>query len=501
MNKVKAIVFKHENGGTYVLDREGSFSFLSGYTSQLIGAEVEIASQPSNNLKKLSSIAACLILLLSLGLFIRLWTQTSHFVYVDINPSIELQFNRFDRLRTVTPLNDDGEVLVGNMNLRSASDKIIIDIINEAIEQGFLVAVNGKPGVLITVVPAGSRLPDTRISTINLTLEKNGMDDFTVVEAGSMDLKDRAEELNVSPGKLMLAEAAVKASGGLTPLEDLLQKRIEELFDAIEDAKAEHSGSSAGYYTAPTEYSDDNPDTSQSPERTVSERRGINPAGDDISLSTDTDPLVSPKFSPGFSPRVSRGNTRPGNPAAIGSPANDPPPGEPAVNEPQPNSNSNPGNSSGANPCNADNPCGKPDCNRCNNNGNSGDNNGVQPNPNSGSGNNSGANPCNANNPCGKPDCNRCNNNGNSNGAQPNPNIGPGNNSGNNPCNANNPCGQPDCNRCNNGNNGNSNGAQPNPNIGPGNNSGNNPCNANNPCGQPDCNRCNKSNGNNGNSG
>ena len=444
---MKAIVFKHDNDGTYVLDREGSFSFVTGYTTQSVGAEIEITSQPSSYLKKISSIAACLILVLSLGLFIRLWTQTNHFVYVDINPSIELQFNRFDRLKAVTPLNDDGAALLGNMDLRGASDKIVLDIINEAIEQGFLVPAGSKTEVLITVIPAGSGLPDTRISAINLTLERNGMNGFTVVETTGMDLKDRAEELGVSPGRLMMAEAAVQASGGMTPLEDLLSKRIDELFDAIEDANSEQSGPSAGYHAAPTEYSEYDPDTLQSPDSSGPEGRSMSPERADIPFSTGAGPVGSPDRS--------RRNTHSGNPPATGSQANDPSPSEPAASEPQPNPNSGSGNNSGKDPCNAKNPCGKPDCNKCNNgNGNSGNN---------------GNNPCNANNPCGKPDCNRCNN-GNGN-------------SGNNPCNANNPCGKSDCNRCNNGNG----------------NSGNNPCNANNPCGKSDCNKCNK--GNNGNNG
>ena len=498
---MKAIVFKHEYGGTYVLDREGSFSFINGYTSHSVGDEIEIKSQPIIYLKRISSIAACLILLLSLGLFMRLWTQTSHFVYVDINPSIELQFNRFDRLRTATPLNDDGGVLLGNIDLRGASDKIIVDIINEAIEQGFLVAVDGKPGVLITVVAAGGSLPDAQISAINLALERNGMDGFTVVGTGSMVLKGRAEVLGVSPGRLQLAEAAEQASGGLTPLEDLLGKRIEELFDVIEDANGEHSGGPADPRTTPIEYSESNPDTSQTPESSGPERHDRSPARADIPLSTGAGPADSPGASQDNSP----GNTNPGNPPATGSQANDPAPGEPSANTPQPNPSSGSGNSSGNSPgndpCNANNPCGLPDCNSCNTGSNG---SGAQPNPNVGPGNNSGNNPCNANNPCGLPGCNRCNKGNGNNGNNPcnanNPcglpdcnrcNKGNGNN-GNNPCNANNPCGLPDCNSCNKGN-----GITPNNGNSP--NSGNNPCNANNPCGLPDCNSCSKGNSKNGN--
>ena len=487
MNKVKAIVFKHDNGGTYVLDREGSFSFVSGHTSKSVGAEIEIISQPSSYLKKISSIAACLILIFSLGLFMRLWTQTSHFVYVDINPSIELQLNRFDRLRVVTPLNDGGAALLDNIDLRGASDRIIVDIINEAIGQGILVAADGKTGVLVTVVPAGGRSQDASISAINLALEKNGMNGIAIVETTGMDLKDRAEELGVSPGRLMLAEAAVQASGGQTPLKDLLQKRIDELFDAIEDANTEQEGSSLSYNSTPVEFSEDNQDTSQPPKSSGPESHGINPARADIPFSTGNGPFDSPGVSPYNSP----GNTGSGYPPTTGSQANDPAPGESGASEPQSNPNTGSGSNSGSSPCNANNPCGKTDCNRCKNNGNG--NNGTQPNPNKGPGNNSGNNPCNANNPCGKSDCNSCN-------------KGNGGNNGNNPCNANNPCGKSNCSSCNKSNN-NSGKSPCNANNPCGldtcnscgsakgsSNNGNNPCNAKNPCGEPDCNSCKKGN-------
>ena len=41
---MKAIIMSHEHGGSYVMDREGSFRFVKGYTSQLIGTEIELKS-------------------------------------------------------------------------------------------------------------------------------------------------------------------------------------------------------------------------------------------------------------------------------------------------------------------------------------------------------------------------------------------------------------------------------------------------------------------------
>jgi len=88
---MKAIIFSHDRGGSYVMDREGCFHFVKGYTSHPIGAEIELKLQAVPNLKKIRRIAAfaaCFLVVLSLGYFTLMW----NFISGDIGQSNEFFF-------------------------------------------------------------------------------------------------------------------------------------------------------------------------------------------------------------------------------------------------------------------------------------------------------------------------------------------------------------------------------------------------------------------------
>ena len=228
---MKAIVLSHERGGTYVLDSDGSYRFIHGSASLPIGTEIKIKDNPPVNIARIASIAACLILVISFSLTAWLWSQTSHYVYIDINPSVELQINHFCKLKTANPLNDDGSVLLSDLRLNGSADDIVIALIKEAMEKNFIGEINSDPVVLITVVSAGRGSTDALITAIRSTLDKHGMSSFVIVASCSPDYRERAELLGVSPGKLKLAEAAMRIFDGHIALEDILIMHLIILLD------------------------------------------------------------------------------------------------------------------------------------------------------------------------------------------------------------------------------------------------------------------------------
>jgi len=77
---MKAIIFNHERGGSVVMDQEGCFHFVRGYSSHPIGTELEIEMHaktqtnfmdPANlkNLKRIAVAAACFLAVLSFSYF------------------------------------------------------------------------------------------------------------------------------------------------------------------------------------------------------------------------------------------------------------------------------------------------------------------------------------------------------------------------------------------------------------------------------------------------
>ena len=63
-------------------------------------------------------------------------------VSLDVNPSIEIQVNRKERVLSVTPLNSDGKVIVGSMDFSGNSRLILRD---NSRSPGWFCGSNGSP--------------------------------------------------------------------------------------------------------------------------------------------------------------------------------------------------------------------------------------------------------------------------------------------------------------------------------------------------------------------
>lgn len=234
---MKAVILSHERGGSYVLDHDGCFRYIRGHESTPIGAEIQIGSRPVISVSRIAAIAASFIIVLSLSIFTWMWNTADHYVYVDINPSIELQFNRFGRLKEAVPLDDDAVELLKNLNLSGSLEDVLAAIIAKAEEQGYLSVSNGQPSVLVTVIARGAVPADQIVATINTALQERESPVLAVVEIGSMDLFRRAEVLRVSPGRLKLAEVLFGGYDSSLTLEELLEMRVDQLYLYIEDAQ------------------------------------------------------------------------------------------------------------------------------------------------------------------------------------------------------------------------------------------------------------------------
>lgn len=77
--------------------------------------------------------AACVMLFLVIGIsgYQMLQTPVSY-VSIDINPSVELALNRFDRVVSATAYNEDGEIILAGLSVKGKKYMEAIDIIIES---------------------------------------------------------------------------------------------------------------------------------------------------------------------------------------------------------------------------------------------------------------------------------------------------------------------------------------------------------------------------------
>jgi uncharacterized membrane protein YkoI len=91
---------------------------------------------------RLAGMAACLILLLSGAFGVQAYRAdrtVDATVSLDVNPSVEIQVNRKERVLTVTPLNADGKIIVGDMDFSGSDLKVTVNaLIGSMLQNGYL---------------------------------------------------------------------------------------------------------------------------------------------------------------------------------------------------------------------------------------------------------------------------------------------------------------------------------------------------------------------------
>lgn len=128
---------------------------LKAKTKAFVLSEAKARGSIQSNLcQRLVTAAACLLLVCLSGRWLY-FTPTAQ-ISIDINPSLELGINRFDKVISVTGYNDDGQALAHSLNVQYADYE---DAIEEILEDEHIRALlSGDAVMTIAVVgPDGAQ--------------------------------------------------------------------------------------------------------------------------------------------------------------------------------------------------------------------------------------------------------------------------------------------------------------------------------------------------------
>jgi hypothetical protein len=109
------IVLEIKNDRCVVLKKDGTFAEIRN-RNYTVGQKVSV-SKPA--VRKYLSMAACLILLCTAALGCHAYFTPTSYIYPDINPSVRLDLNRFQRVIDVVPLNADAQTLLSDVSIRN----------------------------------------------------------------------------------------------------------------------------------------------------------------------------------------------------------------------------------------------------------------------------------------------------------------------------------------------------------------------------------------------
>lgn len=239
------IVFKIDGRKSIVLKADGSFASVSTRSGWKVGETVSVSETSRNRVTPFLAMAACLTLVF-LGSFgwNQLYTSPTAIISLDVNPSIELNVNRFNRIVSATALNDEGTQILTEANIKNAEyQEALVNILNAEGTNGYLTSnanvvltvFASDPAVQSSLLTELQGVVDSKVSLYSdqITTEYHAVDESTV---------NGAHGHGVTAGKYLYLQELQE----LAPERDISQfthHSIDQIKGEIETCRQEHSGS------------------------------------------------------------------------------------------------------------------------------------------------------------------------------------------------------------------------------------------------------------------
>ncbi len=209
---MKAIVAEIDKKQMIVITDKGDFIKVKRQLSVGIGDEIELKPQKINlTYRRLASMAACFLACIFLSTGVYAYYTPYSYVSVDINPSIALSLNRFERVISVNPLNEDAvSLLKDTKGLKNQDiDEALSAIIKSASQKGYI--DEKTENQIMVVVSAKNPKQEAELAemvTVAATNELSKVNNNygVMVEKSSVENYKEALSNKVSPGKEILAD-------------------------------------------------------------------------------------------------------------------------------------------------------------------------------------------------------------------------------------------------------------------------------------------------------
>ena len=185
---------------------------------------------------QLAGIAACLCLLIGGGAVFHNY-QINHIVdatvSLDVNPSVEIQVNQKERVLKVIPLNQDGEIIIGDMDFSGSDVNVAVNaMIGSMLQNGYLNELANS--ILISVdnqdLAKGAALQERLTAEVNKLLQTDTFNGAVLSQTVSKsdELQKLAEKYDITMGKAQLIRDILSESS-LHTFDELAHLSINEL--------------------------------------------------------------------------------------------------------------------------------------------------------------------------------------------------------------------------------------------------------------------------------
>lgn len=215
-----------------------AFEKITAEISECAERSEIIMTKKKCNFKFLIPVAACFVLCFGIfgGVFLNNHAVAS-VIMIDVNPSVEISVNRNDDVLDVTPINNDGSLILYDADFSDAElSEVVDEVITSMAKNGYL--ENENNSVLVTVQNENKEKADelgqTVAAEIELTLEKNdkkaGVINQTVTV--SEDIRTFANDNYISYGKAVFVMNIASKDSSVDPVM-LTKMSISEIIEIV----------------------------------------------------------------------------------------------------------------------------------------------------------------------------------------------------------------------------------------------------------------------------
>jgi hypothetical protein len=236
---MKALIVDIEGKYAIAMTKEGTFMKVKNNGKFTVGYEAELPPRILANIKSMASAASVAILLLAVGLSFFLYNNPYSYINIDINPSVQITANIFDRIINVTALNIDAQKIVNELSIENKElDQGVEQIVGSAVKNGYLKDEKTN-AVMLTVTSIGDRKSEKLQKKVAVAVEKKFKSEKVtsevLVEKATEKSRSQAIKQGISPGKLKLVQKLIELNPNLK-VNELKNKPVKEILESIRES-------------------------------------------------------------------------------------------------------------------------------------------------------------------------------------------------------------------------------------------------------------------------
>lgn len=243
VSSLKAVIVDIQGKYAVALNGMGQFIKVKCNDSLKVGCEIEVPEKPVININsfvKVASIAAAFVFVMGLGFGVYSYNTPYSYIDIDINPSVEITANIYNKIIKVEALNEDGSKILSDVDYRNKSiENGVEQILQNAIEEGYI-KENDENAVMLTV----SSKDENRAAEVEKNLQTAVEAELKPVQADTKILVEKvteqkrveAKKQEISPGKLVLIEK-LKEEKPDVKVEEYKNAPVKDIVKSIDEHK------------------------------------------------------------------------------------------------------------------------------------------------------------------------------------------------------------------------------------------------------------------------